>query len=94
MRYIIQIKKKNRLFNTVLKYLKSFNLPVNLDNSNIPIKKVKIQNEIYKNLFLDKKKVDKHPRYISLKKKGNPSVKEMKDYDFLNDTILKVIFKN
>ena len=93
MRYIIQIKK-NRLFNTVLKYLKSFNLPVNLDNSNIPIKKVKIQNEIYKNLFLDKKKVDKHPRYISLKKKGNPSVKEMKDYDFLNDTILKVIFKN
>ena len=44
--------------------------------------------------FQIKKKVDKHPRYICLKKKGNPSVKEMKDYDFLNDTILKVIFKN
>tara|TARA_B100000242_G_scaffold273540_1_gene227273 strand:- start:708 stop:1826 length:1119 start_codon:yes stop_codon:yes gene_type:complete len=87
-------RKKNNLFNNVSKYLKNFNLPINLDNSKIPIKKVRIQNEIYKNLFLDKKKVDKHPRYISLKKKGNPSIKEMKDYDFLNDTILKVIFKN
>ncbi len=85
-------KSKNSLFQTVLDYLEQFNLPVNLNNSNIPIKKVKIQNEIYHNLFLDKKRVDKHPRYISLKKKGNPSIQEMKDYDFINDTILKVIF--
>ncbi len=87
-------KKKNNLFKSVFNFLKSFNLPVNLDNSNIPIKKIKIQNEIYKNLFLDKKKVDKHPRYISLKKKGDPSIKEMKDYDFINDTILQVIFED
>ena len=47
------------------------------------------------NTFIEKTKInDNHYDYISLKKKGNPSIKEMKDYDFLNDTILKVIFKN
>ena len=47
----IYYSNKKNVCLILLKYLKSFNLPVNLDNSNIPIKKVKIQNEIYKNLF-------------------------------------------
>ena len=51
------------------------------------------QNNVYKYLFLDKKRIDKHPRYINLKNIGNPSIKDMTDYDFINDTILEVIIK-
>ena len=85
-------RKKNNLYHLTRQYLKDFNLPISLDDSKIPINKIKMHNQIYHNLFLDKKKIDKHPRYISLRKKGNPSIKEMKDYDFINDTIIKVIF--
>ena len=87
-------KSKNSLFKTVLETLKNYKLPYNLDCSNIPINKIKIQNQIYQNLFLDKKRIDKHPRYISLRKLGHPSIREMKDYDFINDAILKVILDN
>lgn len=87
-------KFKNSLYKIVSENLKNFKLPCNLDCSNIPISKVKIQNQIYQNLFLDKKRIDKHPRYISLKKLSHPSIREMKDYDFINDTILKVILNN
>ena len=49
-------------------------------------------NEIYKNIFLDKKKISHYPRYISLKKIGKPKIDEIKDFDFINDTLLKVLF--
>ena len=62
---------KNNLFNQVYDQLRSFNLPTSLKSSDIPISKVKIQNEIYKNIFLDKKRIDKSPRYISMKIKVN-----------------------
>ena len=84
-------KKKNNLFNQVYDQLRSFNLPTSLKSSDIPISKVKIQNEIYKNIFLDKKRIDKSPRYISMKIKGKPSIQDMKDYDFINDTIMNII---
>ena len=47
---------------------------------------------IYQNIFLDKKRIDKFPRYISVKKVGASTIKEMKDLDLINDTILKVLF--
>ena len=72
--------------------LKTYNLPIKLDVTKIKINKIKLLNDIYKNLFLDKKKIDKYPRYISVKKIGSPKVKEIKDFDFINDTILKVLF--
>ena len=84
-------KKKNNLFNQVYDQLRSFNLPTSLKSSDIPISKVKIQNEIYKNIFLDKKQINKSPRYISMKIKGKPSIQDMKDYDFINDTIMNII---
>ena len=37
--------------------------------------------------FLDKKKINKYPRYILLKKKFNPKIREIKDFDFINLTI-------
>ena len=84
-------KKRTSLYNKVKSHLLEFNLPINLNCSEIPINKVKLQNDIYKNLFLDKKRIDKHPRYISLKTIGKPFIQEMVDYDFINDTILEVI---
>ena len=37
--------------------------------------------------FLDKKKIRKNPRYISLRKLGKPKVSEIDDYNLLNETI-------
>ena len=62
-------RRKNDLFNLVSKLLNNFNLPTSLNLKNLPINPVKLQNDIYKNIFLDKKKLDKYPRYVSVTKK-------------------------
>jgi|TARA_B110000881_G_C18547675_1_gene502162 3-dehydroquinate synthase len=84
-------KGKNKLYNTVKNYLDDFMLPTSLKIKNIPIDSTTLQNCIYQNIFLDKKKIDKFPRYICIKKQGKPSVKEIKDFDFLNDTIVELM---
>jgi 3-dehydroquinate synthase len=84
-------KRKNNLYKMTAQLLSTYNLPTNLEKYHIPIDKTKLQGLIYKNLFLDKKKINKYPRYISLKKIGIPKILDMEDYDFINDTILKVI---
>jgi len=85
-------RSKGKIFNLVKNLLEIYNLPTKLDISKIKINKTELLNTIYKNLFLDKKKIDKYPRYISIKKIGFPKVKEIKDFDFINDTILNVLF--
>lgn len=85
-------KKKNKIFNETQELLQSFNLPTKLNLKKIPYNLGKIQNEIYKNVFLDKKKLDKNPRYICVRKIGKPKIKEVEDHDFINDTIHKVLF--
>ena len=52
----------------------------------------KIHNEIYKYIFVDKKKIGKFPRYISLTKQGKPNIKLIDDYNLLNETIRKFLF--
>ena len=71
-----------------------FELPTNLNFKNLKLDKVKLINDIYQNIFLDKKKISAYPRYVSLKKQGKPCIEEIKDFDFINDTILKVLFLN
>ena len=48
---------------------------------------INIQNKIYEGIFLDKKKINKYPRYIFLSKKYKPQIKEIKNFDLLNHTI-------
>ena len=84
-------QKKNKLFNFAEKLFASYGLPVYLNIKKININKVKLAENIYKNIFLDKKKISQYPRYISLKKQGKPSINEIKDFDFINDTILNVL---
>ena len=85
-------KKKNKIYREVEKLLEDFNLPTKLFLKKNSFNYSKIQNEIYTNVFLDKKKLNKNPRFISVRRKGKPQVKEIENYDFINDTIVKVLF--
>ena len=84
-------KSKTKLYYSVHNLLKEFYLPTSLDLQKIKINSKKIQNDIYKNIFLDKKRIDKYPRYINIKNIGEPSIREIKDFDFLNDVIIEII---
>ncbi len=83
-------KYNSQLFKFTKKILQAYNLPVKI---NLPsnISKSKIQNEIYKNIFLDKKRINKNPRYICLKKIGKPQIKEIEDLNSINEIIYKFI---
>ena len=50
-----------------------------------------LQNDIFKFLFLDKKRINKYPRYIKLLKLGNPAISDMSDYNKINFIISKML---
>jgi len=83
---------KNNIFTYSKKLFESFNLPTYLNINELNLSRPKLMNDIYKNIFLDKKKISHYPRYISLKEQGKPKIVEIKDFDFINDTLLKVLF--
>ena len=81
---------KNYTYRQVKRILKNYDLPIDLiDKRNV--KSAKMQNEIFKNLFLDKKKINKNPRYISVKKIGFPKILEMKDFNKINSVIKEIL---
>ena len=82
---------KNKNFYFTEKILRSYNLPIKLNRYIKNIDKKKLEKNIYKYIFLDKKKIGKNPRFIELKKIGNSTISEMKDYNRINETIRKVI---
>ena len=85
--------KNNLNFMLVKKILKKYNLPINIlkfiQNKNINV----IQNKIYNNIFLDKKKINEYPRYIKLLDIGKTKISELRDFKKIFDTIQNVIFK-
>tara|TARA_B100000029_G_scaffold346033_1_gene338389 strand:+ start:2064 stop:3176 length:1113 start_codon:yes stop_codon:yes gene_type:complete len=84
--------KKNKIFNDTRSLLQNYSLPTNLNGNEIKNKKQKLQSNIYKNIFLDKKRMNQYPRYIKLTKPGKAKIMEMKNFDQLNDTIFSIIF--
>ena len=50
------------------------------------------KKEIYKYIFLDKKKIGKYPRYIKLKKIGKSEISELSNFNKIKKTINKVLF--
>ncbi len=84
-------KKKTKDYFFVSKLLSEYNLPNKISLKKNSNKIQQIHDEIYKGVFLDKKKIKKHPRYISLKKIGKPKISEINDYNLLNETI-KTLF--
>ena len=88
--YKNNVINKNNIIKKVKKILNLYRLPVKLNFAQDKIKN-KIQSEIYKSIFLDKKRINDFPRYINLKKIGNPSIKEIKDFNLLNEVIYKIL---
>lgn len=85
---------KNKLFNSLKKLLIKYKLPINL-KSFIKIKKKEnnenLKHQIYKNIFLDKKRINIYPRAINLQKIGKPKVCDMLDNSRIVETIEKII---
>ena len=65
-------------------------MPINLLKINVS--KNELKKQIYKFIFLDKKKISKYPRYIELKKTGKTQISEMKDFQKIKKTINLVLF--
>ena len=82
---------KNKDFIFTKKILESFNLPTNIKKFVKKNESNKLKKNIYENIFLDKKRINKFPRYIRLKKPGNTSISEMKNFKRIKETINKII---
>jgi len=81
--------KENKLIKTTKEILNLYKLPINLKYLNL--NKSNLQNDIFKFLFLDKKKINKHPRYIKLLNFGKPTIEEMPDYNKINFIVRKIL---
>ena len=79
-------KEKNELYKLTSDILKSYHLPIKIELPS-KVSKLKVQNMIYKNIFLDKKRISSNPRYINLKKVGKPIIKEVEDLNSINEII-------
>lgn len=85
-------KIKSKTIKIIEDILASYGLPTRVIN----IKKYKsaslqkLQHYIYKFVFYDKK-INKHPRFISLKNLYKPKIVEMKNLDMIDDAIYRFI---
>lgn len=87
--YYTEGKSKN--FKLIKNLLHKFNLPTNLSEIGVLKNKDRLKKDIFKNIFLDKKKIGRYPRIIKLVKIGESKVIEMKNNIKILDTIEKVI---
>tara|TARA_B100000989_G_C19526382_1_gene467090 strand:+ start:1081 stop:2190 length:1110 start_codon:yes stop_codon:yes gene_type:complete len=85
-------KKINKLYLMTKNILEEYSLPVDLKN--LKTKKINLQKlhkKIINDVFLDKKRINQYPRYISLKKQFMPKIKEMDDMNLLNETVYRIL---
>ena len=79
----------NHILDKTIEILKLYNLPIDLKFLNLD--KQRLQNDIFKYLFLDKKRISKFPRYINLTKLCNPKIDELQDYSKINHIINELL---
>lgn len=79
--------RKNKLLDSVKSLLEEYNLPIKIDKGNFVNKKRLLLNNIYKFIFLDKKKISRYPRFIFMKKINKPLIKELQNNDLILETI-------
>ena len=84
---------KNNLFRLLERLLVHYNLPTSLRNFKKSGYKERLEKNIYKNIFLDKKKISNNPRIIKLIKIGKSQIIEMKNKNRIKQTIKKIILK-
>ncbi len=89
---IFYTEGKSKNFELVKNLLNLYNLPTNLLDLDINKNKSEIKKKIFKNIFLDKKKIGKYPRIIKLNKIGNSKIFEMKNNKKIKRTISEIIF--
>ena len=84
---------KNQNIYLVEDILKNFNLPTRvLQGYKHSLNLVqKIQSKTFNYIFLDKKRINNFPRYISLKKKYKPKIEEMSDNNLIDQAIFKFL---
>lgn len=79
--------KRGKVYNTVKNILKLYGLPTNIKK----FAKVKNLNSlIFEKIYLDKKKLGKYPRYISLKNIGTPKTDFLKNSNLINSVIFEI----
>ena len=83
---------KNKIYQSLIKILKDYGLPINLKKFLNKKNPETIKNQIFKNIFLDKKRINFYPRSITLRKICSPKIIEMRDSKKIIETIKKVIF--
>lgn len=81
--------KMSLIFKRLKKILELYNLPTNLKF--LSCNKLKLQNDIFKFIFLDKKRIGRFPRYINLKYLRKPKIAEMNDFDKINHIIKEIL---
>lgn len=72
-------KKKNKIYYLLERLLNKYSLPTSLSKYNLKVSKQKMVDQIYNSVFMDKKKINKHPRYIFLNRQYNPKIKEIEN---------------
>ena len=82
---------KREKFKFLSDLLKLYNLPTSLESFAKKYNKPKIRKEIFKNIFLDKKRISKYPRIIKISKLGKSKIIEMKNNDKIKKTIRNII---
>ena len=82
---------KSEKFKFLCDLLKLYNLPTSLESFAKKYNKPKIRKEIFKNIFLDKKRISKYPRIIKIIKLGKSKIIEMKNNDKIKKTIRNII---
>jgi len=83
---------KSKKFFFIKDLLKKYKLPINIKKY-LNYKKNDItKHRIYKNIFLDKKRINNFPRCIKIRKFGSSEIIEMRNNNRIFQTIEKVIF--
>jgi 3-dehydroquinate synthetase len=78
------------VFKKTKNLLLDYGLPVKINIKDLLKKKQLLIDNIFKNVFLDKKKISRYPRYISMKKIYRPNVKDLKDENLILQTIDRI----
>ena len=86
-------KNNNKIIKIVEDILTSYGLPTRVISTkkNKSLSLQKLQHYIHKFVFYDKKKINKHPRFISLKELYKPKIEEMKNLDMIDHAIYRFI---
>ncbi len=83
-------KVNNNFIEEIKSLFIKYNLPVVID-----LKKKKFlinfQKKVFENLYLDKKKISRYPRYIHIEKQGKPKIGFLKNNNLIEKILLKSI---